>query len=131
MLRHQFARYVAVGLLNTGFSYLVYALALWSGLVFFAANLIALLSGIIFSFAMQGRFVFDNLSRSLFPRYVVLWLAIYLVNITIIKLTMTFGFNAYTAGAIALGPIVALSYVLQKRLVFGTRNRPRAGDQDR
>ena len=123
LLRHQFLRYLIVGALNTGFSYSVYALLLWLGLVYFVANLIALLAGIVFAFQTQGRFVFGNASRGLFPKYVLLWILVYLCNIALIKLFLVGGFDAYVAGALALPPIVLLSYLLQKYLVFNN-DRP-------
>jgi putative flippase GtrA len=125
LLRHEFVRYLVVGVLNTGFSYSVYALLLWLGFVFFVANLIALLCGIAFSFQTQGRFVFDNTSRRLFPKYVLLWILIYFSNIALIKLFLLCGFNAYVAGALAIPPIVLLSYVLQKYLIFNKSQRRR------
>jgi putative flippase GtrA len=124
LLRREFLRYLAVGALNTGFSYSIYALLLWLGLAYFVANLIALVCGIVFSFQMQGRYVFDNTSRRLFPKYMVLWVLIYFCNIALIKLLLVCGFNAYVAGALALPPIVLLSYVLQKYLIFNVNRRP-------
>jgi len=125
LLRRQFLRYLAIGVLNTGFSYSVYALLLWSGLAYFVANLIALLCGVVFSFQTQGRYVFDNTSPRLFPKYVVFWALIYVCNIVLIKLFLLCGFNAYVAGALGLPPMVLLSYVLQKHLIFNTGRRPR------
>jgi len=124
LLRREFLRYLAVGALNTCFSYSIYALLLWLGLAYFVANMIALVCGIVFSFQMQGRYVFDNTSRRLFPKYMVLWVLIYFCNIALIKLLLVCGFNAYGAGALALPPIVLLSYVLQKYLIFNVNRRP-------
>jgi len=124
LLRREFLRYLAVGVLNTGFSYSIYVLLLWLGLAYFVANLLALICGIVFSFQMQGRYVFDNTSRRLFPKYMLLWVLIYFCNITLIKLLIVCGFNAYVARALALLPIVLLSYVLQKYLIFNANQRP-------
>jgi len=124
LLRREFLRYLVVGVLNTVFSYSIYVLLLWLGLAYFIANLVALLCGIVFSFQMQGRYVFDNTSRRLFPKYMVLWVLIYFCNIAMIKLLLICGFNAYVAGALALPPIVLLSYVLQKYFIFNVNHRP-------
>jgi hypothetical protein len=72
---------------------------------------------------MQGRYVFDNTSRGLFPRYVLLWVLIYFCNIALIKWFLLCGMNAYVAGALALAPIVLLSYALQKYLIFNIRRQ--------
>lgn len=114
----QFARFILVGVLNTAFSYLVYAALLLAGLNFALANLGAVLLGILFSFRTQGALVFSNSSPRLIFRYAAFWLIIYLCNIGLIKLLLSFGLNAYVAGALALPPIVLLSYVVQKYLVF-------------
>ena len=114
----QIVRFLAVGVLNTGFSYAVYALFVWVGLSYVFANLLSLLAGILFSFRTQGRLVFGNADVRLFGKYVFVWLLIFLVNIGCIRVAMSFGANAYVAGALALLPTVALSYVLQKFVVF-------------
>ena len=114
----QIVRFLAVGVLNTGFSYGVYALFVWIGLSYVFANLLSLLAGILFSFRTQGRLVFGNADARLFGKYVFVWLLIFLVNIGCIRAAMSFGANAYVAGALALLPTVALSYVLQKFVVF-------------
>ena len=114
----QIVRFLAVGVLNTGFSYGVYALFVWAGLSYVLANLLSLMAGILFSFHTQGRFVFGNADVRLFGKYVFVWLLIFLVNIGCIRAAMGFGANAYVAGALALLPTVALSYLLQKFVVF-------------
>jgi putative flippase GtrA len=117
-LDRQLVRFLAVGLLNTGFSYSVYAFFVWLGLSYVVANLLSLLAGIVFSFRTQGKLVFGNADARLFGKYVLVWLVIFLVNIGCIRVALGFGANAYLAGALALVPTVALSYVLQKFVVF-------------
>jgi putative flippase GtrA len=114
-------RFVLVGALNTGFSYLVYSFLIWLGLQFALANLGALLMGVLFSFLTQGKFVFNNSDRRLFLRFLVGWLVIYCINTLLIALLKWYGFNSYSAGALALAPVVLLSYVLQKFIVFPKR----------
>lgn len=115
----QVARFLVVGVFNTGFSYAVYAVLLWVGLNFVLANLGAVLLGILFSFRTQGRFVFMNTDKRLIFRFAGCWGAIFLVNIGLIALLMRSGLNSYWAGAIALVPITVISYFAQKVLVFG------------
>jgi putative flippase GtrA len=122
LLRFQFIRYVVVGAVNTGFSYGVYAALLFVGLDYRVANLLALLLGILFSFATQGKFVFKNATRVTFAKFVIAWLLIYLVNISIIALFLRAGMSAYLAGACALVPVTLLSYFVLKLAVFRHRN---------
>src|SRR5690242_21327465 len=56
----RFLRFVLVGVMNTAFSYLVYALALLVGLNYALASLIAVVAGVFFSFRTQGTLVFGN-----------------------------------------------------------------------
>ena len=111
-------RFVLVGILNTSFSYLIYATFLLVGLGYQMANFIALVIGILFSFKTHGRLVFDNPDNFLFGRYVLSWVIIYFCTITVIGQIISFGFNAYIAGALSLPFSVCLSYLAQRFYVF-------------
>lgn len=111
-------RFLIVGTINTGFSYLIYAVCLYIGFRYQFANLIAVILGIIFSFKTQGHFVFKNPNNKLFGRFLLSWLFIYLCTIGIIGRIIGFGFDPYTAGAMALPFSVTLSYLTQKYFVF-------------
>ena len=127
LLRIQFVRFLLVGTLNTGFSYGIYALCLWLGLHFVAANLVALLLGVVFSFGTQGRLVFHNADPRRFLQFTLFWAVIWGCNIGLIRLLMEMGLGAYAAGALALVPVTLLSYVGQKLFVFAPARRPRSG----
>lgn len=115
----QFGKFLAVGLLNTAFSYMIYAAGLALGLHFSLANLLAMLLGILFSFRSQGRLVFSNRNPRLFWRFAGTWCFIWLCNISIIALLRaTTGLDAYTCGAITILPVTLISFVTQKYFVF-------------
>lgn len=114
----QLTRFVAAGLFNTGLSYAVYALLLWLGIAYPIANFIAMASGLLIGFLTQGHFVFRRLEGRRFPRFVLSWLALWGLNVLLIRLLLTW-MNAYLAGAAALCVIVPLSFLVQKHLVFG------------
>lgn len=111
-------RFLAVGTLNTAFSYGIYAGFLYLGLGYQLANLIALVLGILFSFKTQGQLVFKNTDNRLFGRFLLSWVLVYLGTITLIGRIIALGFDAYSAGALALPFSVALSYLMQKYYVF-------------
>ena len=113
-----FFRFVLVGILNTSFSYTIYAGLLFVGLKYALANFLALLIGILFSFKTQGRLVFNNPDNRLLGRFVLSWALIYLCTITLIGRIIALGLDAYSAGAIALPFSVVLSYLIQKHFVF-------------
>ena len=123
-LHAQLIRFGLVGLVNTALSYAIYALLLALGLPFRLAYLGALVLGIAISFISQGRLVFGEGSAARLPRFVALWAALYFVNTAVIGWIMAAGFDAYAAGALALVPITAISFVAQRYLVF---RRPQSG----
>lgn len=112
------ARFVVVGTFNTGFSYVVYCVALFAGAPFELANLIAVVAGILLGYRTHLRFVFADAHSPRLRRYVVVWVALYLLNISLIRLLVDSGLNAYTAGAVTLPLMVAASYVLNRWIVF-------------
>jgi len=119
----QFARFLLVGGINTGFSYGVYVVLLYVGLHYALANLSAVVIGIFFSFRTQGHFVFGNRANKLIFRFAACWGLIWLINILLISTFIRAGLNAYWAGALALIPVVALSFILQKVFVFKPTRR--------
>jgi len=118
MVAPRFVRFLLVGGLNTGFSYGLYVVLVWAGMHFVAANLLATVAGILFSFRTNGRFVFRNTDASLFSRFVPAWLSLWLLNVGLIAGLVRWGLDPYSAGALALVPTVAVSYLVQKHFVF-------------
>lgn len=124
--RYHIIRFLIVGTLNTGFSYVIYAACLYVGLSYQLANLIALVIGILFSFKTQGHLVFKNTDNRLFGRFLLSWVLIYLCTIALIGRIIALGFDAYSAGALALPFSVALSYLTQRYFVFRPSEKDRA-----
>ena len=120
----QVLRFLVVGLLNTGFSYLIYAILLFLGLNFALANLGAVMLGILFSFRTQGAFVFNNTDGSLLGRFILAWTVVYLVTISIIWGFVEYGFDPYTSGALALPFSAVASFFVQKFYVFREKAKP-------
>ena len=119
-------RFLVVGGIGTAFSYGVYALLLFVGLNYPVANFAALVAGILFSFKMQGTFVFDNPDNRLIGRFVLCWVSIYIANVLFIRKMLTLGVDGYVAGAIAILPIAVLSYLTQRFFVFRSKQRATA-----
>lgn len=114
----QFIRFVLVGIVNTGFAYVIYAGLLYLGLGYASANLIALIVGILVSFKTQGILVFKDSTNRRLIRFVLVWAVIYLFNIFLIGRFIAFGLNPYVSGALALPFVTVLSYIAQKLFVF-------------
>ena len=111
-------RFLLVGGLNTAVAYGAYALFLFMGLTYASANFLALIVGIGIGFKTQGILVFQNSDNRLFVRFVVFWVAMYLLNIGLIAQLMSLGLNAYAAGAVTFPLIATLSFVVQNSFVF-------------
>ncbi len=118
LFKFRLLRFFLVGAVNTAFSYCVYAGFLFLGVNYAAANLLALITGIFFSFRTQGLFVFRNTEQRLLGRFILVWLAIYFANMIVISQLLQLGLNAYMAGALAVIPITILSYFFQRFFVF-------------
>jgi putative flippase GtrA len=118
ILPSQMIRYSFVAIINTIFSYGVYALGVYLGFIYQIASLASIILGIIFSFMTQGLLVFKGVSIASFVRYVVVWGALYLVNVWLIGWAQKIFSNLYIAGAVATLPIALMGYLLMKFFVY-------------
>lgn len=118
----QFLRFVMVGIVNTAFSYIVYAICIYSGLSYVIASLIGLVFGILLSFKTHGTLVFKNPDRRLFFLFLINWLLIYACMIGLIATMKGVGINEYWAGFLAMPPLAVISYLSQKFIVFGRKS---------
>lgn len=116
----QLLLYLIIGVSNTAISYGLYAVFLSLGAEYKLASFASLVISIFTGFKLQGTFVFYNKSNRLIFRYIVLWITLYFLNIAMIGFLKSHGFNSYVAGALALAPIVVISFLLQKYIVFRT-----------
>lgn len=123
LLNRRLIRFLLVGGINTAFAYVVYACFLMLGMSYALANFLSLITSILFSFKTQGTLVFNNTAHRLFFRYAICWFLIYLCNIGFIRQMLIFGLDAYTAGALAIPPVILISFLLQKYFVFNAKDR--------
>jgi putative flippase GtrA len=118
MLDPQLLRFAAVGVLNTAFGYLIYAMILWVGLSYAVAAAVATVLGVLFNFKSTGRFVFGSRDNKLLFRFSGVYVLVYLANVLGLTLLTEFGLSAYTAGLLTLLPAAVLAFVLNKAFVF-------------
>jgi len=128
--KHRFVRYLAVGGINTGFSYGLYSLLLWSGVSYHMASLCAMVLGIFWSYTTQRAAVFGASGGSSLLRYLAAWSCLYFLNIGIIACLKHLGINDYVAGLVATPPVAIMSYFVLKLVVFsndepGSTGHPR------
>ena len=114
----RFLRFVLVGGLNTALNYGVYSLLLFVGAGHVAAATLSFVLGLVVSFKTQGRLVFESRGNRGFAAFLASWLCIYVVYVAALDLMVGAGIDPYVAGALLLAPVVILSYVVLRFVVF-------------
>jgi putative flippase GtrA len=112
------AKFVFVGLINTGWSYLLYAAFLYLGLSYWLASFLTIILSVGFAFLTQGSLVFGGTSRQALPRFILAWVLIYVVYLLVVGTAQTVGVNNYVGGLVATPLVAVMSYVLMRRFVF-------------
>ena len=113
-----FYKYLLICGVNTSFGYCFFAFLIFFGIHYSLAVLVATILGILFNFQTYGRFVFKNHSWNLLGRFVFVYTAIYLANITLLLVFDLFVSNLYISGAMTTPVIAYLGYILNKRYVW-------------
>ncbi len=111
-------RFLAVGLLNTGFGYLCYAAIVLTGAPLWLAVSAATAAGILFNFMSYGQLVFGTTSRLLLPRFLGLYAALGVLNFTLLHFLSHVGLGPLAAQAGLLPLLALLSYSGMRNLVF-------------
>lgn len=114
----QVVRFLAVGVLNTAFGYVIFAAGIFAGLVSGIALAIAMVIGVIFNFFTLGRLVFDSRDPSRLPRFVGVYALTYVVNLAMLALWQRIGVGPLLAQLACLPVTVSLTFVLMRFLVF-------------
>lgn len=123
LLSRQFLLFVAVGVINTAFSYSVFVACVWLGLSFALATLIATVLGILFNFRTTGAIVFSSHDHRRFVLFLGMSAVVYLLNISLQKLLQLAGMSIYLSGFVALPPCVLAAFLLSRYVVFPARSR--------
>jgi putative flippase GtrA len=114
-----FARFLVVGLINALFGYSIFALLLFIGLHFTIATLIATILGVLFNFKTIGMLVFKNANNSLIVKFILVYTVTYFLNIACLKVFSLLSIDLYLAGLLTLAPVALLTFVMNRRFVFG------------
>lgn len=126
--RRQFVRFIAVGLLNTGFGYLVFSVCVLAGVPPMPSLVLTYLLGVPFNFMTTGMLVFDNHRHVLFWRFVVAYGVIYFFNVASYHLLVAaVGAGPLLAQAICLPAVAVFAFILFKVHVFRVGADPGSG----
>ena len=118
------ARFIAVGVLNTAFSYLLYAGLVLARIDYRFALTICSVVTIVWNFNTTGRLVFGNRRQSLIFKFIGGYGLIYLVNLGLIIMLAQFGVGELARQALALPVIVLCSFALNRGWVFRGHHKP-------
>jgi putative flippase GtrA len=113
-----FIRFIVIGIINTIFGYSVFSVFIFLELHYSLASLLSTVAGIIFNFKSIGSYVFKNKNNSLFLKFVLVYVIVYLINLLLLKILSTLGLNYYLSGALVLLPLAIISFVLNKNIVY-------------
>ena len=116
--RLRFARFLVVGVFNTIFGYGVFFALLRTGLAPTRALAAATVVGVLFNFVTTGRVVFANSDAARLWRFALVYGVVFGVNAVLLEAGVMIGVDAALAQALLLAPCVALSYSLNRTLVF-------------
>jgi putative flippase GtrA len=122
----RFIKFVLVGILNAAFGSGVYALLIFAGSPIWCALLVGNAAGVIFNFFTTGRMVFSGAPLAKLPRFVVAYLACYIINYAAIRVLVSLGFSPIKSQLCMVVPVALLSFYTMSRYVFNTRTGMRS-----
>jgi putative flippase GtrA len=117
-----FIRFVVAGLVNTMFGWVVYSACVLWGAQPWIALITSTVVGIAFNFVSLGGYAFRDFSLERLPRFVISYIAIYLINLVCLRGVYHWITSPIFAQLILTPPMALLSYLLLSRLVFAKKN---------
>lgn len=114
----QFLRFLVVGGLNTLFGYGLFAGFTWIGMQYPVAIALATVLGVLFNYQTTGRLVFSGPGRGRLWRFFAVYGLVYVLNVAAVAVLLRAGVNVYLANALAIPPLVVVSFLLQRSFVF-------------
>lgn len=125
----RFIRFLAVGVVNTGFGYAVYAALIFLGLAPQPALALAFAIGILWNYMTHARLVFGTAGlRKILP-YAGAYAAIYAINAVALGRALRAGLSPLLAQGLLVLPMACLSFILISAVLTGhlplaARRRP-------
>jgi putative flippase GtrA len=114
----KFARFLATGLLNTGFGYVAYAAFVLTGLPLWLAVSAATTLALIFNFFSYGGLVFGSTSRRDLPRFLLFYGVLGGLNFVMLRLLGQLGVGPLIAQAVLLPVLAGFGYFGMRWFVF-------------
>lgn len=119
LISAQLIKFLLVGIVNSIFGYGCFALFLFFNLGDALALFLATVLGVLFNYKSVGLLVFNSKSgNKLFFRFLLVYIFVYLVNLTGIRGFSYLGLPAYLGGLFMLLPVALLAFLLNRNFVF-------------
>lgn len=116
--KSQYFKFLIIGGINTLFGYIVLTFFLWLQLPHSLAFLIGTLIGIIFNFFTTGRLVFKSSNNKLFFRFILGYLFLYVLNLSLFKGFLFLIPNQYLASFFSTALVSIPAYFVNKKFIF-------------
>ena len=113
-----FIKFILVGILNTAFGYLAFALLLFLGLHYTLSVILSTIAGVLFNFKTTGTLVFKNHNNKLIFKFVAVYAITATLGIIILRIAELAHINLYFAGLVSTGVCAIISFLLNKNWVF-------------
>ena len=113
----KFIKYLFVGVLNTLFSYTIYAIFIFVGIVANIALFLQYIIGVLWNFKTTGSLVFKNHNNKLIFKFIACYVFTFILNSVFLKLLIMHP-NPYISQALLVFPIALVSFVIMKFWVF-------------
>ena len=120
-IEERFFKFIFVGLLNTAFSYFLYALFVAIGLKANVALFFQYIIGVLWNFKTTGSLVFKNNDNKLIFKFIASYVFTFALNSIFLKVLINY-INEYLAQALLIFPVALLSFVLLKCWVFKNKD---------
>lgn len=114
-----FLRFLAVGVLNTVFGYLLFGFFLWVGLRPQPALAAAFAGGVIWNYVTHARLVFDTRGLARLPAYALAYFGLYGVNALGLQVLLSTGLSPFLAQGVLVLPVAMLAFVVVGRVLTG------------
>ena len=117
-------KFLVAGTLNTAVNYLIYVLLVFLGLNYNIALTVDYIFGIGLGYLLNRFWTFSVTGsyRKNFPKYIAVYLAVFLLNILILNALVMLNIVGPVVGQlIALGGVTLFSFQLQNKWVFATK----------
>lgn len=114
----KFIKFIFVGMLNTLFGYLIFALFLFTGIHYSISVVLATVIGILFNFKTTGIIVFKSHDNGLLFKFILNYCITMLISIVLLYLAERLNLNLYIASFAVTVCMAVLSFCILKYYVF-------------